>query len=97
MSFDEAGRDVGGSSVCRAACGGAGGAARRRPQAFDGSDHGLDVRRRGAAAAADQRRAELGVAAGVTGEVGGVGGVLEAPVDEARRAGVGLRGQRQEV
>ena len=97
LLHEPAGDDSGAAAFRRvSACGrGRGAAADRRSQALHGSDHGLDVRRRGAAAAANQGGAGLDVAAGVAGEVGGVGGVLEAAVDEGGRAGVGLGGQRQ--
>jgi hypothetical protein len=49
----------------------------------------------GAAATADEGGAGLDVAPGVAGQVGSVGSVLEASIDEGRRAGVGLGGERE--
>ena len=62
----------------------------QRTQIRDGLSYGLDVGGRGAAAAADERRAELNKAAGVAGEVRRIGGIAELPVDEGGRASVGL-------
>src|SRR5207244_771598 len=63
---------------------------------FHLSDNGcsdLDVSRRRAAAAADQRRSGLGIALSIAAEIGGVGAVLEAPIDVARGARIRLGGQ----
>ena len=73
----------------------AGGTPRDRSQALNSRGDRLDVSRSGAAAAAHERGAGLHVARGVSGKVGGIGGVLEPSVHEGRRAGVRLRRERE--